>query len=63
MANPKRKNSKARTRSRRSVYYGSLSRPQTMECTNCGNTKLRHRACPHCGYYRGRKIADGADYA
>lgn len=63
MANPKRKHSKARTRSRRANYYSSLKPPQMMECANCGNTKLRHRACPYCGHYRGRKIAEGTEYA
>ena len=63
MAHPKRKSSKARVRSRRANYYNRLERPQMSECSNCGNTKLRHRACPHCGYYRGRKVTEGADYA
>ena len=58
MANPKRKHSKARTRKRRSVYYGSLSKPEMMECPNCGNIKMLHRACPTCGHYRGRKVTD-----
>lgn len=61
MANPRRKNSKSRTKKRRSVYYGSLRAPQMMECTNCGNTKMIHRACPSCGYYRGRKVAEGTE--
>ncbi|MDZ4699269.1 MAG: 50S ribosomal protein L32 [Rhodothermales bacterium] len=63
MANPKRKHSKARSRSRRAVYYNSLVKPQMAECTNCGNTKVRHRACPSCGYYRGRKIVEGVEAA
>ena len=58
MANPKRKHSKARTRKRRGQYYGSLAKPEVMECPNCGNTKMRHRVCPSCGFYRGRKIVE-----
>lgn len=61
MANPKRKHSKARTRKRRSVYYGSLGKPKMMECPNCGNTKLLHRVCPSCGTYRGRQIIEGEE--
>ena len=63
MANPKRKHSKARTRSRRARYYSRLTAPETEECNNCGDTKLRHRACPSCGYYRGREVIERADIA
>lgn len=58
MANPKRKHSKARTRTRRSVYYNSLKAPKTMECQNCGTTKMLHHACPACGHYRGRQVVE-----
>ncbi len=58
MANPKRKHSKARTRSRRANYYGSLKAPTTMECPNCGSAKLMHHACPECGHYRGRQMTE-----
>jgi len=58
MANPKRKNSKARSRSRRAVYYARLSRPNVTECANCGAPRLRHRACPTCGHYRGRTVVE-----
>lgn len=61
MANPKRKNSKSRTRKRRSQYYGSLDQPEMMACPNCGNTKLRHRACPSCGQYRGRQVIEAEE--
>ncbi len=56
MAHPKRKQSKARSRKRRAVYYNSLSAPSMQECTNCGSMKLMHRACANCGYYRGREV-------
>ncbi|QXD13740.1 50S ribosomal protein L32 [Rhodocaloribacter litoris] len=58
MANPKRKHSKARTRARRANYYNRLREPQLMECPNCGDTKVMHRACPSCGYYRGRQVVE-----
>ncbi|MCY4000178.1 MAG: 50S ribosomal protein L32 [Bacteroidetes bacterium] len=63
MANPRRKHSKSRTRKRRSVYYGSLSKP-TMSIGECGLedcAKLRHRICPLCGKYRGRQIVAAAE--
>ena len=55
MANPKVKLSRSRVRrSRNNVErlfeYGTMSK-----CPNCGATKLPHRACPKCGYYKGRK--------
>lgn len=61
MANPRRKHSKMRTRKRRSQYYNSLAKPEVMECPNCGNAKMLHRACPSCGHYRGRQVMDVPD--
>jgi large subunit ribosomal protein L32 len=63
MANPRRKNSKARSRSRRANYYNRLSAPTTMECPNCGDVKMLHRACPNCGQYRGRQVVERTDAA
>ena len=59
MANPKRRHSKARRDKRRT--HDSLSRPGTSICTNCGETKLPHRACASCGQYRGRAVIEGKD--
>lgn len=28
-------------------------------CSNCGNPKLPHRACPECGFYKGRQVIEG----
>ncbi|MBA64792.1 MAG: 50S ribosomal protein L32 [Candidatus Marinimicrobia bacterium] len=52
MALPKRRQSKARGRKRRTHYKSNLV--STSTCAQCGSTKLPHRACPECGYYRGR---------
>jgi large subunit ribosomal protein L32 len=51
---PKRRHSNARTRKRRS--HDALSVPNLVECPNCHERKLPHRACPACGYYRGREV-------
>ena len=32
-----------------------------MECPNCGESKLRHHACPSCGYYRGRQVTEARE--
>ena len=55
MAIPKYKTSKARTRRRQSLNM-KLTAPALVECSNCGNQKIRHRICPKCGYYRGKQI-------
>ncbi|MCH8029550.1 MAG: 50S ribosomal protein L32 [Candidatus Dadabacteria bacterium] len=51
MALPKRKQSKAKSRKRRSHY--KLKAPGMSLCVNCGEFKPPHRACPSCGYYKG----------
>ncbi len=54
MAHPKRKISKSRRDKRRTHYKASASSLTT--CSNCGEIKLSHRACPSCGYYAGRSL-------
>ncbi len=59
MALPKRRQSKARGRKRRSHYKSSPV--NYSDCPQCGSTKLPHRACPNCGYYRGRPVISTND--
>ena len=54
MPNPKRRHSKARRDKRRA--HDALSTPATSICPNCSEAKLPHRACTHCGQYRGRDV-------
>jgi large subunit ribosomal protein L32 len=49
MGLPKRRQSKARARKRRTHY--KLSQPARSRCPHCNQPKLPHRVCPHCGYY------------
>jgi large subunit ribosomal protein L32 len=56
MPNPKRRHSKARRDKRRA--HDAIARPATSTCPNCGEAKLPHRACGHCGYYRGRQVVE-----
>ena len=56
MAVPKQKMSKSRTRRRRS--HDALSTPMSSNCSKCGETKMPHRVCPHCGFYKGRKVIE-----
>jgi len=52
MPNPKHRHSKRRGRLRRTFYKiktGNLSK-----CPQCGKSKLPHRICLACGYYKGK---------
>ncbi|MDO9508801.1 MAG: 50S ribosomal protein L32 [Thermovirgaceae bacterium] len=56
MAVPKSRTSHKRTSQRKAQWLGSLTAPSTTVCPNCGEVAQTHRACPECGYYRGRQI-------
>jgi len=56
MPNPKRKHSKARSRSRRTHYKATA--PTISTCSNCGTPTLLHRVCGECGYYRGKQAIE-----
>jgi large subunit ribosomal protein L32 len=56
MPNPKRRTSAARRDRRRSHH--ALDQPAKSACPNCGESKLPHRVCPHCGHYRGRQVIE-----
>lgn len=56
MPNPKRRHSSARRDKRRA--HDALSRPAASTCTNCGESKIPHRACAHCGHYKGREVME-----
>jgi large subunit ribosomal protein L32 len=59
MPNPKRRHSSARRDRRRA--HDALPDPPASRCTNCGEMKLPHRVCPHCGHYRGRQVTEVKD--
>jgi len=54
MAHPKRKISKTRRDKRRTHYKATA--PALGTCSNCGEMKLNHHACPACGYYNDRSM-------
>ncbi|MDR1798308.1 MAG: 50S ribosomal protein L32 [Bifidobacteriaceae bacterium] len=56
MAVPKRKTSRANTRSRRSQWKTSPTALTT--CPRCGEPTRPHTACPSCGTYKGRLYAE-----
>lgn len=53
-AQPKKKISKVRSKTRRANWRGSL--PNLTLCAKCKEAKLPHRACPKCGYYGRAKV-------
>lgn len=59
MAVPKRKTSHSKKKKRRA--HDALVAPQVVACPECGEATMRHRACPHCGHYRGRQVVDTGD--
>ena len=36
----------------------ALQVPQVTECPNCHEKIRAHRACPHCGKYKGREVIE-----
>lgn len=56
MANPKRKISKSKRDKRRASWVIQLKSGGFSTCPNCGEIKMPHRACPHCGYYKGQQV-------
>ncbi|RMG04786.1 MAG: 50S ribosomal protein L32 [Planctomycetota bacterium] len=56
MAVPKRKQSNARTGSRRA--HDHLKAKQLARCAECGTAVPTHVVCPNCGYYMGRNVVD-----
>ncbi len=59
MANPKRRHSHSRKKKRRA--HDALSIPSLALCSNCGNPKLPHKACPECGFYGERQVIEGSE--
>ena len=56
MAVPFRKISKTRGRMRRTHY--KIEANGTIKCPNCGADIRAHRACPECGFYKGKNVID-----
>lgn len=38
--------------------HDHLAARNLSECPHCHEMKLPHRACPKCGYYKGREVMD-----
>ncbi|MFY7898416.1 MAG: 50S ribosomal protein L32 [Candidatus Planktophila sp.] len=53
---PKRKMSRSKTRSRRSMWKTTAAAIST--CGQCQQPKLNHVACPTCGTYNRRQVLE-----
>ena len=56
---PKRKTSHSKRNKRRA--HDALRAPAVVTCPECGEPKMRHRACLHCGQDRGRQVLEISD--
>jgi large subunit ribosomal protein L32 len=54
MAVPKKKTSKSKRDMRRA--HDALQVPGMSLCPQCKEPKQPHRACPACGYYKGKEV-------
>ncbi|MFY1636456.1 50S ribosomal protein L32 [Solwaraspora sp. WMMB335] len=57
MAVPKRRTSRSNTRHRRAQWKAAVPTLVTCPCPRQEKI-LPHRACGHCGLYRGRQVED-----
>ena len=57
MAVPKKKTSKAKSRSRQASAW-VLKAPGLSTCPQCQRSKLPHVVCPNCGWYKGRQAIE-----
>jgi len=55
VAVPKRRKSSSR-RDMRRAQHDRVAVPNIIPCPNCSAPMAPHRACPSCGYYRGRAV-------
>ena len=51
---PARRVSKTRKNKRRASL--KVSKPTFVKCPNCGEMITPHRACPSCGFYKGKEV-------
>lgn len=57
MGVPKRRQSHSRT-SKRRAEWRKIDKPGLVECPQCHELKMPHRACLGCGYYKGKNVLE-----
>ncbi|HYU17056.1 MAG TPA: 50S ribosomal protein L32 [Candidatus Acidoferrum sp.] len=61
MALQKRRMGRSRIRNRRAAWMRSMKKPLVGTCPNCGEPRLPHRVCLHCGQYNGESILEASE--
>ena len=54
MSVPKQRHTKQRRDAKRDRF--AIKPVKTMTCPKCGKQKSPHRACQHCGFYKGKEV-------
>jgi len=52
---PKQRHNSSRGKRRRAGHK-KLQAKNLVICSNCSNKIIPHKACPKCGYYKGKKV-------
>jgi large subunit ribosomal protein L32 len=55
VAVPKRRKSSSR-RDMRRAQHDKVEAPNVIPCPSCSAPSVPHRACPSCGFYKGRAV-------
>lgn len=58
MAVPKQRQNSARRGRRRAGQRKTVTLKNTQKCSKCGANIVPHRACPNCGFYKGKEVVD-----
>jgi large subunit ribosomal protein L32 len=56
MSVPKQRHTKQRRDAKRGRF--KIKTVKTMTCPKCGKRMLPHKACPNCGFYKGKEVVN-----
>ena len=54
MSVPKKRMTSSAKKQRASHF--AIKKQNLVKCNNCQSALLPHRACPQCGWYKGKKV-------
>lgn len=56
MSVPKQRHTKGRRNRRRANI--KIASKRMIACPKCSKATLGHKACPHCGFYKGKEVVN-----